>query len=262
VTLTVAARRARPLRGPAEQAQYRETLGGAGKVRVLVVEDVATVAAMIESALRTAGMEVVCVPTSAAALASRAVFRPDMVLLDLSLPDGDGLNLVVPFVAAGCGVIVVTASGAESERVAALDLGADDYIVKPVMLHELAARIRAVHRRLDGRTVQGDRSARIGVDPTLRQLVGPDGGRTDLTEAEQLLLEALLDAAGLPVSREWLSRVALRRPVHTDDRSVDQLVLKLRRKLAALGCPERTILSVRRQGYVISDPGLFQRPGP
>ncbi len=228
-------------------------------MRVLVVEDVATVAAVIESALRTAGMEAVCVPTSAAALASRAVFHPDVVLLDLSLPDGDGMNLVAPFVSDGCGVIVVTSSGAEAERVTALDIGADDYIVKPVMVHELAARIRAVHRRLNGRSVKGERGARIGVDLSVRQLIGSDGARIDLTEAEALMLEALLDAAGSAVSREWLSRVALRRPVHIDDRSVDQLVLKLRRKLSALGCPERTILSVRRQGYVISDPGLFQR---
>ncbi len=226
---------------------------------MLVVEDVATVAAIIESALRSAGMEAVSVPTSAAALASRAVFQPEIVLLDLSLPDGDGINLVAPFVSDGCGVIVVTASGAETERVAALDRGADDYIVKPVMVHELAARIRAVHRRLQGRSIKGDRTARIGVDMAMRQLVGPDGTRSDLTEAESLMLEALLDASGTAVSREWLSRVALRRPVHTDDRSIDQLVLKLRRKLSVLGCPERTVLSVRRQGYVISDPGLFVR---
>lgn len=228
-------------------------------MRVLVVEDVATIAAVIESALRSAGMEAVCVPTSKAALAAREVFKPEVVLLDLSLPDGDGLDLVSPFIADGCGVIIVTASSAEGERVAALDLGADDYMVKPVMVHELAARVRAVHRRLQGRSVQGERSARIGVDLALRQLIGPNHETSDLTEAEVLALECLLDATGTAVSREWLSRVALRRPVHADDRSVDQLVLKLRRKLSALGCPERTILSVRRQGYVISDPGLFQR---
>jgi DNA-binding response OmpR family regulator len=228
-------------------------------VRVLVVEDVATVAAMMESALRSAGMEAVCVPTSEAALAAREVFHPEVVLLDLSLPDGDGLALVAPFIADGCGVIVVTASSTETARVTALDLGADDYMVKPVLVHELAARIRAVHRRLQGRTVRGERAARIGVDLAKRQLFAPNDETCDLTEAEALALECLLDATGTPVSREWLSRTALRRPIHAEDRSVDQLVLKLRRKLSGLGCPERTILSVRRQGYVISDPGLFQR---
>ncbi len=228
-------------------------------MRVLVVEDVATIAAMIESALRAAGMDTLCAGTNDAALAARESFRPEVVLLDLSLPDGSGMALVAPFVSDGSGVIVVTASTAESERVAALDIGADDYVVKPVLLHELAARIRAVHRRLQGRSVQGDRSARMGVDLAGRRLIAPDGGTSDLTEAEALALESLLEGAGTAVSREWLSRVALRRQLHDEDRSVDQLVLKLRRKLSALGCPERTILSVRRQGYVISDPGIFKR---
>lgn len=228
-------------------------------MRVLVVEDVATVAAVIESALRSASMEAVCVPTSKLALTALEAFHPEIVLLDVSLPDGNGTELVAPFLAAGCGVIMVTASGAESERVRALDLGADDYIVKPVQVHELAARIRAVHRRLQGRTVQGERSARIRFDLPMRRLIGPNQTSSDLTEAETLALECLVDAAGSAVSREWLSRVALRRPIHAEDRSVDQLVLKLRRKLSSLGCPERTILSVRRQGYIISDPGLFQR---
>jgi DNA-binding response OmpR family regulator len=230
-------------------------------VRVLVVEDVATVAAVIESALRSAGMETVCVPSGAAALASREMFRPDIVLLDLSLPDMDGLTLVAPFTEDGCGVIVVTSTGEEAARVQALDIGADDYVVKPVLVHELAARIRAVHRRLQGRSVAGERRARILVNTALRRVAGPGGSHSDLTEAEMLTLDCLLDAAGIPVSREWLSRLALKRPTHAEDRSVDQLVLKLRRKLAALGCPERTILSVRRQGYVINDPGLFQRLG-
>ncbi len=230
-------------------------------MRVLVVEDVATVAAMMESALLSAGMEPKCVATGAAALAARGGFRPDMVLLDLSLPDMDGLSLVEPFVADGSGVIVVTVTGEESARVAALDLGADDYMVKPVMMHELAARIRAVHRRLHGGAVSGKRTARIGVDTGLRQLVALDGARTDITEAETLVLNSLLEAGGAAVSRDWLSRLALKRPIHEEDRSVDQLVLKLRRKLSALGCPERTILSVRGRGYVINDTGLFRRLG-
>ena len=99
------------------------------------------------------------------------------------------------------------------------------------------------------------------MDVTHRELIGLNGAACALTEAEMLAFDALIDAAGAPVSRDWVGRVALKRPLHPEDRSVDQLVLKLRRKLSALGCPERVILSVRRQGYVLADPGLFQRLG-
>lgn len=230
-------------------------------MRVLVVEDVATMAALIESALRSAGMDVICVSSGAAALEARISFVPEIVLLDLELPDIDGMSLVPIFAEYGCGVIIVTLTDGEQARVQALDIGADDYVVKPVMVHELAARIRAVHRRLQGRTVGGERAARISVDSARRQIVAPDGRALPLTEAEMLAFEILLDAMGSPVSREWLSRTALKRPIREEDRSVDQLVMKLRRKLATLGCPERTILSVRRRGYVIADPGLFQKAG-
>jgi two-component system OmpR family response regulator len=91
-------------------------------------------------------------------------------------------------------------------------------------------------------------------------LISPNGTVSPLTEAEMLALEAMIEAAGSPVSRDRVGRVALKRQLSSDDRSVDQLVLKLRRKLSGLGCPERVILSVRSQGYVLADPGLFQRP--
>jgi len=226
-------------------------------VRVLVVEDVATVAARIAAALRAEGMEVLCAPTGADAQQARGSFQPDMVLLDLSLPDVNGLDLVHGFTAIGAGVIVVTASAEEEARVTALDTGADDYMVKPVLVNELSARIRAVHRRLQGRAKPAA-ALRIAVDPTQRQVVTPDGQSTALTEAEMLTMEALLQANAQPVSREAISMLALRRKLHDDDRSVDQLVMKLRRKLGEIGCGERVILSVRRQGYVISTPSLFQ----
>ena len=80
----------------------------------------------------------------------------------------------------------------------------------------------------------------------------------DVLRAAGLTMEALLQANAQPVSREAISMLALRRKLHDDDRSVDQLVMKLRRKLGEIGCGERVILSVRRQGYVISTPSLFQ----
>ena len=226
-------------------------------MRVLVVEDVATVAARIAAALRAEGMEVDIAHSGADAEKARVSFAPDMVLLDLSLPDVNGLDLVPGFTATGAGVIVVTASAEEEARVTALDTGADDYVVKPVMVQELSARIRAVHRRLQGRS-KATQSLKISVDPNQRVVRAPDGRSVLFTEAEMLTMEALLAANAQPVSRENVSQIALRRKLHEEDRSVDQLVMKLRRKLGEIGCSERVILSVRRQGYVISTPSLFE----
>ena len=139
----------------------------------------------------------------------------------------------------------------------ALDTGADDFVVKPVMVQELSARIRAVHRRLQGRS-KATQSLKISVDPNQRVVRAPDGRSVLFTEAEMLTMEALLAANAQPVSRENVSQIALRRKLHEEDRSVDQLVMKLRRKLGEIGCSERVILSVRRQGYVISTPSLFE----
>ena len=228
--------------------------------RVLIVEDIAPVAAAVDAVLRGQGMLTVCAGTGAEAIARKAEFRPDIVLLDLQLPDVAGFELVDRFAAAAdCGLIVVTSASDEALRIEGLDRGADDYLVKPVPMRELIARIRALHRRLQRSDLRESPLAlQIVLEPAHRCLVGQRGEHTLLSEAEFLALETLLEADGAPVSREWLGQAALKRSLHEDDRSVDQLVLKLRRKLSATGAPERTILSARRQGYVIPDPSLFR----
>jgi DNA-binding response OmpR family regulator len=231
--------------------------------RVLIVEDIAPVAASVAAALRASGMVVELAASGREATERKGTFRPDIILLDLQLPDTNGLDLVERFARDGdCGLIVVTANGDEAARVDGLDRGADDYLVKPVPMRELAARIRALYRRLtrtEPRPAPPPPSAtQIVLDQAHRSLIGLRGEQTPLSEAEFTALETLLDADGAPVSRDWLGRVALKRPLHADDRSVDQLVLKLRRKLSTCGAAERTILSARRQGYVIPDPSLFR----
>jgi len=231
------------------------------KLRVLIVEDTPTVVAAIEAALRAGGMETCVATTGAEAIAAKADFHPDVALVDLELPDVDGMDLLARFARdADCGVIVVTSNGAEASRITGLETGADDYIVKPPVLRELAARIRAVHRRLDRPRPEpaAAQGVTLSIDPARRVLTGPNGTSLILTEAEAAALEALLDAGGASVSREALSELALKRKLHADDRSVDQLVLKLRRKIASLGAPDRTILAARRHGYVIPDPGQFR----
>jgi DNA-binding response OmpR family regulator len=226
-------------------------------VRVLIVEDVRTVAVAMSASLQQFGMEVEIAVNGAQAVERKASFKPDVVLVDLELPDINGISLVERFAAEGdCGVIVVTANDVSAMRISGLDTGADDYIVKPAAPRELAARINALHRRMN--KPASVRRLRIFVDPAQRCLIGQDGQRTLMTEAEMTALETLIDAAGSSVSREWLSRVALKRPLNSDDRAVDQLVMKIRRKIASLGASERVILSARRQGYVIAEPALFR----
>jgi DNA-binding response OmpR family regulator len=234
------------------------------KPRVLIVDGAPPAAAALAVALRAAGMLTDVAATGAEAIEQKARFRPDVMLLDLQLPNADGLDLVERFARDGnCGVIVLAESGDENARVAGLDRGADDYLVQPVPMRELVARIRALYRRLMRLELRPAATAtQILLDPAHRCLIGLSGGQTSLSEAEFTALETLLDADGAPVSREWLGRSALKRPLHADDRSVDQLVLKLRRKLGLAGAPERTILSARRQGYVIPDPSLFRVAAP
>lgn len=216
-------------------------------------------------------MAAVSVGSAAAALVAFDTVQPRIVLIGLPLSDSADDELATHFAATGtCGVIVATADWAQAGGTAALDAGADDVVAKPLRLDDLAARLRALARRIDvlpmaslapsGNTlgVAADDQPRITVDATRRCLVGPTGERTLLTEAELSALETLLDAKGASVSREWLGRVALRRLIRVDDRSVDQLVMKLRRKLTSQGVSARAILSARRQGYVIPEPALFR----
>lgn len=233
----------------------------ASAIRVLMIEDQPTFAQTVRAYLLQAGMEVEWAANGAEAHAKRAAFKPEIMLVDLELPDVSGFELVSTYSGrSDCGIIVVTANGEEAARVAGLDSGADDYFVKTGPTRELAARIHALHRRLN--KPPGERAGRVFVDVPGRVVTGEAGKQERLTEAEMIALETLLDAAGAAVSRDWLSKVALRRPMHMEDRAVDQLVLKLRRKLSGIGAPDRLIMSSRNQGYIIAEPSRFRRVEP
>ena len=233
----------------------------ATSIRVLMIEDQPSFAEIVRAYLLQAGMEVEWAANGAEAHTKRAAFKPEIMLVDLELPDVSGFELVSAYAGRSeCGIIVVTANGEEAARIAGLDSGADDYFVKSGPTRELAARIHALHRRLN--KPPGERAGRIFVDMPGRLVTGESGKQERLTEAEMVALETMLEAAGAAVSRDWLSKVALRRPMHIDDRAVDQLVLKLRRKLSAVGAPDRLIMSSRNQGYVIAEPSRFRRVTP
>jgi DNA-binding response OmpR family regulator len=230
---------------------------------VLLVEDDHDVAQTLRRFIERAGMRTAWAATGADALRLKESFRPDIVLVDLGLPDMDGGKLVGWLAEKrDCGIIVVSGRGEEVERVVYIERGADDYIVKPAPLREMVARIRAVHRRL----VRAQPSApESGAEPAQvvlgavrvdlrRRSVTARGGDVPihLTAAEFVALEALIAAAPHPVSREKLCRLALRRPFHAEDRGVDQLVLNLRRKLFDDDSAHSVIVSVRGAGYAIT----------
>ena len=226
---------------------------------VLLVEDDHDVAVTLRRFIERSGMRTACAHTGAEAVRLKESFRPDIVLVDLGLPDMDGGTLIRWLAEKrDCGIIVVSGRGEEIERVVYIERGADDYIIKPAPLREMVARIRAVHRRLwraqpvanepePAQVVLGA----VRVDLHARSVTGRGGEPIRLTAAEFEALGVLIRSAPQPVSREQLCRLALRRPFHAEDRGVDQLVLSLRRKLFGDASALNVIVSVRSAGYAI-----------
>ena len=231
--------------------------------RVLVIENDEETAEMLVRGIERAGMPVAWARTAANGLSLKATFQPNVVLMELSLPDSSGMVLISRLAEPrDCGVIVLSNLADEADRIVGLELGADDYIAKPPAMREVIARIRAVHRRVAPPVERRPASAPV---PVLH--VGPirinimhrtvhteQGRRISLTSAEFSALEALANAAGTPVSRDKLSEAALRRPWRAEDRSVDQLVFNLRQKLPPDEGGGLLIQSIRGSGYWLRAP--------
>lgn len=214
-------------------------------VRILVVDDDAGVAAAIVDALSACGHGVL----RAGTVAEVHELRPDvdLVLLDLGLPDGDGLDVLrVLRRDSDIPVLVLTARGAERDVVRGLHLGADDYLVKPVRLRELLARIDAVARRVPGRAVERDR-AEIGdllVDLAARR-VTVGGVEVALTGKEFDILAVLARRPGVAVSRQQLLDEVWGNATVAVSRSLDVHITSLRGKINRPGL----LATVRGFGY-------------
>jgi DNA-binding response OmpR family regulator len=237
--------------------------------RVLLIEDNAAVAETLQKFIERSGMRTAWAQTGAKAIELKRTFAPDVVLVDLELPDTNGVALIGWLAdLQDCGIIVVSGRGEEAERIVGLELGADDYIAKPPQLREMVARIRAVHRRSHLRTAaRGEARAAPAAPTTLPVQIGPwsidlqrravldrSGKPLGITAAEFAALQELLLAGGQAVTRERLSEVALRRPWRAEDRSIDQLIFSLRRKLGDGDAGMRMIQSVRGAGYILVTP--------
>jgi two-component system, OmpR family, response regulator len=164
-----------------------------------------------------------------------------------------------------CAILVLSQQGEETDKIVALELGADDFIMKTTERREILARIRASVRRLmtlphvTRHPSNRPSAVQAGATPgswqfqrEKRELVDPYGYPVHLTSAEFSLLDALVDNIGRPLSRDYLSLVALGRHYNTSDRSIDNLIAKLRRKLRDPPKSARTIKTARSVGYVFT----------
>jgi two-component system KDP operon response regulator KdpE len=226
-------------------------------VSVLVlIEDDAAIRTALERALSRRGHAVYAAPTAMAGLELVTSRSPDVVVLDLGPPDVDGTQVLgmirgisaVP-------VIVATARDDENEMVRVLDLGADDYVVKPFSAEQLEARLRAVLRR--GRPAgDPDPALTVGglsIDRSTR-VVTVDGQQLDLTRMEFDLLAYLAGRAGRVVSKRQLMAEVWQQPYGGADKTVDVHLSWLRRKLGETAAEPRYLQTVRGVGVKLVDP--------
>ena len=232
------------------------------KKHIVIVEDVDLQREVTAEYLSKASFEVSQAPTGTA-LREFAKYRDfDLAIIDLHLPDADGFELIRYLrETKRCGIIVLTANDDPTDRVVALEVGADDFMVKPHPPRELLARVRSVLRRLGA--IEQDPPQPLAPEPPVvnfggwaldvmvRGLRGPQAEQIDLTASEFALMKELIAHPGEVMDRDQLMRNVFHRPWNYEDRSLDVLIARLRRKLEPAGSTIR-IGSVRGTGYVLS----------
>ena len=223
---------------------------------VLIVEDEADLLGLLDHNLRQAGMETLRAATAEEALAQVGRRVPDLVLLDLMLPDMPGSEVCRRLKGADrtrhLPVVILTAKAEEVDRVVAFELGADDYVTKPFSVRELVLRLQAILRRVAGlhRDAPADRVGAIRIEVEAHRAF-VRGEEISLTRLEFRLLATLMARAGRVQSREQLLGDVWNVAPELDTRTVDSHVKRLREKLG----PARQLLeTVRGLGYRLADP--------
>jgi len=225
--------------------------------RILVVEDEESISEPFAEALRRANFEAVVTATAAGALELAESEQPDLVMLDLILPDGDGRDVCrelrrrsdVP-------IMMLTARGTEMDKIVGLELGADDYVVKPFSAAEVISRIRAVLRRSRPREEEDAQALRVGdlvLDPGAR-IVELGGERLDLSRKEFDLLAVLMRNGGRVVKREDLMSEVWDSNWFGSTKTLDVHVGWLRRKLGDSPTSPTYIETVRGVGFRFAAP--------
>lgn len=231
-----------------------------GPVHILIVDDDPEIRSLLGRYLGNQGFRVSAASNRAECEGRLAISEPDLVVLDVMLPDGSGLDICrglqdrrprLP-------VILLTALKEDVDRIVGLEIGADDYLGKPFNPRELVARIKAVLRRTghDDGTVPETRTygfGRFEADPQLRRVVREDGAVVDLTGAEFDLLAVFLERPGRLLSRDQLLDLTQGRSRDPMDRSIDVLMSRLRRKLDEDDA-HPIFKTVRNGGYQLTVP--------
>jgi two-component system response regulator RstA len=240
----------------AEPTLARPAASAARRRRVLLVEDSARLAASIRDYLQQHGFEVLIEGNGLAAGDRFDRIAPELVILDLMLPGKDGLTLCRELRTRGATpILMLTARGENIDQVLGLEMGADDYVVKPVEPRVLLARIEALLRRArpapvelaENRIVAG----RVTIDGA-RRCAAIDGQGVELTTGDFDILWLLASRQGQVVTRDEILRVV--RGIDYDglDRSIDARICRLRRKLQESGGAESMIKTVRLRGYLFA----------
>lgn len=228
-------------------------------MRVLLVEDDGRLASSVASQLRQAGFAVDVVALGEDALRESAISPYDAIVLDLQLPDLDGVEICRQLRERGTPVriIMATARDGVADRITGLDTGADDYLVKPYSVQELIARLRALLRRPEAALPTVYRVADLELDTATR--VARRGERTiDLTTKEFVVLEYMMRNAGRVLTREQISEHAWDANYDPFSNVIDVYVARLRRKVDAPGEPP-LIDTVRGAGYRLAAPAESHR---
>jgi DNA-binding response OmpR family regulator len=224
--------------------------------KILVVEDEARIARLVRDYLEHAGFEAVVVGDGDPSLATPRRSMPDLVVLDLGLPGRDGLDVARTLRrTSSVPIVMLTARGDETDRVVGLELGADDYVVKPFSPKELVARVRAVLRRTQAARAGGPevlRVADVEVDlPRMRVAVA--GRPVELTPTEFQLLATLAREPGRVFTRGQLLDAVHGVAFESYERAIDAHVKNLRRKLEPTPGRPRYLLTVHGVGYRFAD---------
>ena len=222
---------------------------------ILVVDDEPAIAQIAGDYLRHGGFGVITAANGAEALALARAQRPDLIVLDLGLPRMDGLEVAKTLRREGdVPIIMLTARVEESDRLAGLELGADDYMTKPFSPRELVARVRSVLRRVDaaGAGAEVLRRGDLVIDIT-RMQVSRNGAAIDLTPTEFQLLAALARQPGRIFTRAQLLDAVRGTEVDSFERAIDTHVKNIRRKLEPDPRRPRCLLTVYGMGYKFAD---------